>query len=63
MHKAESVLENWIHKLLLDFEIQTNHVISIRRSDQVVIRKKNNKKQKKTCHQIDFSFWQTAVQK
>ena len=27
MHKPESVLENKVHKILWDFEIQTNHLI------------------------------------
>ena len=30
MHDAESVQENERHKLLLDFEIQTNHLIWVR---------------------------------
>ena len=28
MHKPESVLENDAHKILKDFEIQTDHLIS-----------------------------------
>ena len=39
-----------MHKLLLDFEIQTDHLISARQSDLVKAKKnkkKNNKKQKK----------------
>ena len=30
MHKSESVRENKIHKLLWDFEIQTDHLISLK---------------------------------
>ena len=30
MHKPESVLENGTHKLLRDFDIQTDHLISAR---------------------------------
>ena len=33
MHNPEFVLENEMHKLLWDFEIQTDHVISARASD------------------------------
>ena len=40
MHNPESVLENETHKLLWDFEIQTDHLISTRRPDLVIINKK-----------------------
>ena len=40
MHNPASVLENDMHKLLWDFDIQTNHVISARRPDFIVIKKK-----------------------
>ena len=33
MHNPESVLENETHKLLRGFEIQTDHLISARRTD------------------------------
>ena len=36
MHNPECVLENDTHKILLDFEIQTNHIIS----DLIIINKK-----------------------
>ena len=42
MYKPESMLENEIHKLLLDFKIQTEHLISARWSDLIII---NNKKE------------------
>ena len=38
----ESVLENERHRLLWDFEIQTNHLISARRPDLIIINKKEN---------------------
>ena len=41
MHNPESVLENDTHKLLWDFDIQTDHLISARRPDLIII---NNKK-------------------
>ena len=41
MHDPASVLENETHKLLWDFEIQTDPLISARRPDLIII---NNKK-------------------
>ena len=41
MHNPASVLENDTNKLLWDFDIQTDHLISARRSDFIII---NNKK-------------------
>ena len=38
-HNSESVLENDIQKLLWDFEIQTDHLVSARRPDLVIINK------------------------
>ena len=40
MHNPESVLENEAHEFLWDFEIQTDHLISDRRQDFVVVNKK-----------------------
>ena len=40
MHNPKSVLENETHKLLWDFEIQTDHQISARRPDLIIINKK-----------------------
>ena len=42
MHNPESVLENEPHKLLWDFEIQIDHLISERRPDVIMINKKQN---------------------
>ena len=33
MHNPESVLENETHKVLWDFEVQMDHLISARRPD------------------------------
>ena len=49
MLNAVSVLDNETHKFLWDFEIQTDHLISDRRSDLVMINKK-----KWTCRIVDF---------
>ena len=40
MYKPESVLENEMHKTLWDIEVQTNHLISARRPDLVIVQKK-----------------------
>ena len=50
MHNPESVLENDTHKLLWDFDIQTDHLISARRPDLIIINKK-----KKICKIVDFA--------
>ena len=47
MHNPAFILENDTHKLLLDFDIQTDHLISARRPDLIIIN--NNKKKKRTC--------------
>ena len=51
MHNPESVLENDTHKLLWDFDIQTDHLISARSQDLIII----NKKKKSTCKIVDFA--------
>ena len=42
MHKPAPVLENEKHKLRWDFDIQTDHLISDRRLDLIIINKKEN---------------------
>ena len=44
IHNPEPVLENDTHKLLWDFVIQTDHLISARRPDLIIINKKKKKK-------------------
>ena len=51
MHNPAPVLENDTHKLLWDFDIQMDHLISARRPDLIII---NNKK-KKTWKIVDFA--------
>ena len=41
MHNPESVLENETHKVLCDFEIKTDHLISARRLDIVLVNNNN----------------------
>ena len=52
MHNSALVLENDTHKLLWDFDVQTNHLISARRPDRMII---NQKKKKRICKNIDFA--------
>ena len=40
MHNPAPVLENNTHKLLWEFDLQTDHRISTRRPDLVIINKK-----------------------
>ena len=40
MHKQESVVDNEMHKILWDFEIQMDHLILIRKPDQLINKKK-----------------------
>ena len=52
MHSPAYVLENDIHKLVWDFDIQTDHLISARRPDLIII---NNNKKKRICKVMDFA--------
>ena len=47
MHNPASDLENDIHKLLWDFDLQTDHLISARRPDLIIIKKEKKKKKKR----------------
>ena len=50
MHNSAPVLENATHKLLWDFNIQTDHLIPDRRPDLIMINKR-----KRTCKIVDFA--------
>ena len=50
MHNPAPVLENNTHKLLWDFDIHTDHLISARSPDLIIINKK-----KKNCKIVDFT--------
>ena len=50
MHNPASVLEKDTHKLLRDIVIQTNHQITARRPDLIIINKK-----KRTCKIVNFA--------
>ena len=45
MHNPAPVLENDSHKLLWDFNIQTDHLIPARRPDLILINKKKKENQ------------------
>ena len=51
MHILESILKNEMHKILWDFETQTDYLISAEKPDLALINKK-----KGTCHQVDFAI-------
>ena len=53
MHNPAPVLENDSHKILWDFNIQTDHRIPARRPDLIIIN--NNKKKKRICKIDDFA--------
>ena len=50
IHKLKSDLENETHRILRDFEIQTDHQIPARKSDLLILNKKN-----KNCAIVDFT--------
>ena len=52
MQNTQAVIENDTHKLLWDFDIQTDHLISDRRPDQIII---NKRKKKRICKIVDFA--------
>ena len=55
MHNPAPVLENDSHKLLWDFNIQTDHLIPARRPDLIIIKKKKKKKKKKRKENLQNS--------
>ena len=52
MHNPAPVLGNDTYKLLWDFNIQTDPLVSARRPDLIII---NRKKKKKICKIVDFT--------
>ena len=51
-----SVLENEPHNLLWDFDIQTDHLISSRKPDLIIINKKKKKKKEKKRNYTIVAF-------
>ena len=52
MHNPAPVLENDTHKLLWDFNIQTDRLIPARRQDLIIIKKKKQNKKNKTKNKL-----------
>ena len=57
MHNPKSVLENETHKLLWDFEIQTDHLILARRSGLEIVNNKKKKKKEKKKKREPAELW------
>ena len=55
MHNPAPVLENDSHKLLWDFNIQTDQLILARRADLIIINKKKKKKKKRIFKIVYFA--------
>ena len=57
MHNPAPILENDKHKLLWDFDIQTDYLILTKRPDLIIINnnKKKKKKKKKIWKIVDFA--------
>ena len=53
MQNPASILENEMHTIFCDFMIQTDHQISVRRPDLVIVKKR--KKNEKTCWIVEFA--------
>ena len=47
MHNPEFVLENETHKIIWNFEVQTDRLVLVREPDLVIVKKKKRKKKKK----------------
>ena len=62
MHKPKAIVENEKHKILLDFEVQMDHLISVKRPAQAQITKKNKKK-KKEKKEIRKKWWKKKEKK
>ena len=45
MNNLESILENETQKLLKDFQIQTDHLMSARRPDLLIVNKKKKERE------------------
>ena len=59
IHNPEFVLNNEMLKILWDFEIKTDHLISARRPNLGIIKKK--KKRKKKEKKREFAVWWTLL--
>ena len=53
MYDLESFLKNEVHKILWNFEIQTDHLILTSWPNTVIVKKKK----KRTCLIVGFAIW------
>ena len=60
MHNPAPVLENDMHKLLWDFDIQTEPLISAKRPDLIIINNNNNNKKRKSAKVSTLLSQQTS---
>ena len=60
MHNPESLPENGTNKILWDFDIQTDHLISAGRPDLVIVYQKKKKKKRKHTKWWTLLFWLTT---
>ena len=58
MHDLKSVQENETHKVFSDFEMQTDHLISARRPDLMIVNKKEKKRE--LAEYWTLLSWQTT---
>ena len=56
MHKSVYFLGNETNKILCNFEIKSDHLIPVRRRDQVTFNKNEKKKKKKKKKLLNFEF-------
>ena len=49
MHNPAPILENDTNKFVWDFDIQTDHLISARRPDTIIMKKKKKKENLQNC--------------
>ena len=56
MYNPAPVQENDTQKLPWDFDVQTDHQMSARRPDLIIINQKKKKKKKKICKIVDFTI-------
>ena len=61
MHNPEYILKNEMHKLLWDFEIQTDHLISARRPHLMIVRNNNNNKKKKKKNLVNWGLCHSGL--
>ena len=62
MNNPAPVLENDTHKLLWDFDIQTDHLISARRPDRVIIKKKKKKEKERKSAKLSILLFRLTTE-